>query len=87
MKKKACVVQFLVVSVVGFGWLVPFFFSISFLILLYKRRLKSRFLCVNFPTFVMCAGASHGTELAVLWLLAWIVSSDLETSYSNELVL
>lgn len=25
-KKKACVVQFLVVSVVDFGWLVPFFF-------------------------------------------------------------
>lgn len=63
------------------------FFSISFLILLYKRRLKSRFLCVNFPTFVMRAGASHGTELAVLWLLARIVSSDLETSCLNELVL
>lgn len=69
-------------------WLAcSFFFSISFLILLYKRRLKSRFLCVNFPTFVMRAGASHGTELAVLWLLARIVSSDLETSCLNELVL
>lgn len=34
----------------------------------------------------MCVGASHGTELAVLWLLAQMVSSDLESSCLNELV-
>lgn len=63
-----------------------FFFFISFLILFYTRRLKSRFLCVNFPMFIMCGGASHGIDLAALRLLAQVFCSDLESSCFNELV-